>query len=108
MVGRKAKHHARKVGLGEARYTTMTRRGGSQGVGNILQGGGTINMTVWFAYLGPFGGNGEKGRRITHIFSHTDHGEASAVGSRRDMGDAWAGVVREAVVTQSEITYIWR
>ena len=36
----------------------MTRRSIPQVVGNILQGGVTSNITVWFGDLGPFGGNG--------------------------------------------------
>ena len=58
-------------------------RGGPQGVRNILQGGVTSNINVWFVDLGPFGGNGEEGRRITHIFSQIYHGEASAANNRR-------------------------
>ena len=78
----------RKVGLGEAGDTTKTRRGKHQGVRNVLQGGGTSNITLWFGVLGPFGGNVEEGRRSTHIFSQADHGEARASESGKDMGYA--------------------
>ena len=88
MAGGKAKNNALKVGLGEAGDTATTRRVGPQGVENVLQGGGTSEITVWFGDLGPFGGNGEKGRRSTHDFSQTNHGEVSAADSRRDIGDA--------------------
>ena len=87
MDGGKAKHHARKVSLVEAGNTAKTRREESQGVGNVLQGGGTSNITVRFGDLGPFGENGEEGRRITHRFSQSYHSEARSAGSRQDMGD---------------------
>ena len=35
------KHHAQKVGLGWVGETAETGRGGTQGVGKVLQGGGT-------------------------------------------------------------------
>ena len=74
--------------MGEDGDTATTRRGIPQGVGNVLQGGGTSNITVLFGYFGPFGGNGEEGRRNTNRFSLIDHGEYSAADSRRYMGDA--------------------
>ena len=46
MADGKAKHHVHKVGLGEAGDTATTRRGGPQGVGIFLQGGGTSNITI--------------------------------------------------------------
>ena len=91
MDGGKAKHPARKFGLGQAGYNATTIRGGPQGVGNVLQGGVTSDITIWFRDLGPFGGNVKEGRRRTHIFSQTDHKETSAVDSRQDMGDAQVG-----------------
>ena len=53
------KHHARKVGMGEARDTTLTGRGGSQGVGKFLQVGGTDDSIVWVVNMGPLGVNGK-------------------------------------------------
>ena len=38
-----------------------------------------------------FGGNGAEGRKNTHVFSATDHGEASTTSIRQDMGDYWGG-----------------
>ena len=66
-------------------------KGRTQGVSNVLQGGITSDINIWFRDLGPFGGNGKEGRRSTHIFSQTDHKEASAEDSRQDMGDAQGG-----------------
>ena len=37
-----AKHHAHKVGMGEARDTTLTGGGRYEGFGKFLQGGGEI------------------------------------------------------------------
>ena len=76
---------------GESGDTAMMRRGGPQGAGNVSQVDGTNDITVWFVYFGPFGGNEEEVRRSTHIFSHTDHGEASVADIRRYMGDARSG-----------------
>ena len=87
-----AKRHVGKVSLGKDGDTANTRRGGPQGVGNVLQGGGTSDITVWLGYLGPFGGNSEEGIRSTHGFSQIDHGEAILADSRRYMGDIRGGI----------------
>ena len=41
--------------------------------------------------MGPFGGNGEEGKRGTHMIPHTDNEEAREVGRRRDIGDSRGG-----------------
>ena len=41
-----AKHHARKVGLGEAGDTNLTGGGRSQGVSKFIQGGGAGDYIV--------------------------------------------------------------
>ena len=41
--------------------------------------------------MGPFGGNGEEGRRVTYRVPQTYHGEASVGDRRRDVGDACGG-----------------
>ena len=86
----------KKVSLGETGDTAPTGRVRTQGGGNVLQGGGTRDISVWFGDLGPFGRNGEECRRGTHGIPQTDHGEASESDSRRDVGYARAEVVREA------------
>ena len=58
MASDKAKHHAHKVSLGEVGDTVMMGRSGPQGVGNVLQGGGTSGTTFWICYFGDFSGNG--------------------------------------------------
>ena len=69
--------------------------------GNFLQDSGPSDINLWFGDVGPFGGNVEEGRRGTHRFPHTDHGEASAADRRREVGDAQgvssAGSGRNAV-----------
>ena len=72
----------------EAGNNDTMRRGGPQCVGNVLQGGGTSDITVWFGDLSPFSGNGEECRRRTRGFYQTDHVEASTADIRRYMGDA--------------------
>ena len=52
-----------QVDLGGAGDTATNRKGGPQGIINVLQGGGTSNITVWFGELSPFGGNGEESIR---------------------------------------------
>ena len=52
-----AKHHARKVDLGEARDTNLTGGGRYQGVGMFLQGGGAGDSIVWVRNVGTFGIN---------------------------------------------------
>ena len=61
-----AEHHARKVGMGDTGDTDPTGRGRPQGGGNVLQGGGSRNTTVWVGYVGPSGRNVEEGGRDTH------------------------------------------
>ena len=52
-------HHARKVGLGGTGDTAQTEMSRTQGGRNVLQGGGPIDITVWFRDVGSFCGNGE-------------------------------------------------
>ena len=61
-----AEHHARKVGLGGTGDTVPTRRGRPQGIGNVLQGGGSGDTTIWVRDVGNFGGNVEEGVRDAH------------------------------------------
>ena len=75
MAGYYEKHHARKVGLGEARDTTLTGGGRSQGVGKFLQGGGAGDSIVWVGNMGPFGFNGKEDRGDAHGVTANDHGE---------------------------------
>ena len=45
--------------MGETGDAAPTGRGRPQGGGNVLQGGGPCNNTVWSGDMGTFGGNGE-------------------------------------------------
>ena len=69
-----AKRHALKVGLGDARDTTLTGEGRSQGVGKFLQGVVAGDSIVWVINVGPFGVNVKEDRGYAHIVSATDHG----------------------------------
>ena len=80
-----AKHHARKVGLGEARDTTFTGGGRSQGVGKFLQVGGAGDSIVWVRNVGPFGINGKEDIGNAHRVPTNDHGEESKAIMRWDM-----------------------
>ena len=71
--------------MGETGDTDTAVRVRPQGGGNVLQGGGTIDTTVWFGDVGIFGGNGEEGGRGTHRVPQIDHREASAAVRRRDV-----------------------
>ena len=51
---------------GEARDTTLTGRGRSQGVGKFLQGGGEGDSIVWVGNVGPFRVNGKEDRGDAH------------------------------------------
>ena len=68
-----------------------TRGGGTQGVRNVLLGGGADNSTVWVGDVGPFVVNGEEGGRGIHWYSFSYHGESSEADKRQDMEDAWGG-----------------
>ena len=70
-----AKHHAYKVGLGQARDTTSTGGGRKQVVGKFLQGGGAGNSIVWVGNVGPFGVNGKEARGDAHGVPANDHRE---------------------------------
>ena len=52
--------------MGEARETTLTGRGRSQGVGKFLQGGGEGDSIVWVGNVGPFRVNGKEDRGDAH------------------------------------------
>ena len=58
MASCSAEHHARKVVMGETGGTALTGRGRTKGVGNVVQGGGSSDTTVWFGDVGTFGSNG--------------------------------------------------
>ena len=88
MVGCAAKHHACKVGLGEARDTTLTGGGRYQGVGKFLQGGGAGDSIVWVGNVGTFDVNGKEDRGDVHGAPVNDYGEVSESIRRWDMGDA--------------------
>ena len=87
MAGCAAKHHARKVGLGEARDTTPTGVGRSQGVGKLLQGSGAGHSVVRVRNMGPFGVNGKEDIGNTHRIPTNDHREESKAMRRWDTGD---------------------
>ena len=72
------KRHSRKVGMGEVGDTAETRRGGTKGVRNSLQGSITSGTTFWILDLGDFGGYGVECRGNTHVFSSIYHWETSA------------------------------
>ena len=91
MTGCAAEHHAHKVGLGETGDTALTGRGRTQGVGNVLHGGGAGNPNVRVGDVGPFGGNRKEGGRDTHWVPSEYHEEVSAAGRIRDVGDARGG-----------------
>ena len=82
----KTKNHAIKDSLGEVRETVKVGRYGPQGVVNVLQGGVTSGTNFWIRDVGTIGGN-----RDTHGVSDTYNKEASAMDSRRDMGDNQGG-----------------
>ena len=86
------KHHARKVSLREARDTTLTGEGRSQGVGKFLKGSGTGNSIVWVGNVGPFSVNGKEDRGDAHGVPDNVHGEESKVISIWDKGDAWGRI----------------
>ena len=83
-----SKHHALKVGLGEARDTTAAGGGRYQGAGKFLHGGGAGNSIVWVRNVGPFGVNGKEDRGDAHGVPENDHGEESEAIRRWDMGDS--------------------
>ena len=76
-----AEHHSRNDGMGENGYNDPTERGRPQGVGIFFRA----------VVMGPLGGNGEEGEGVTHWVTSTDHGEASELFRRQDMGDAQSG-----------------
>ena len=86
MSSNKRKYHARKDSLGEVGKTVKMVREGPQGVGNVLQGGGTSGTNFWLVDFGNYGSNGDIGH--IHGFSETNQGEARATNIRRDMGDS--------------------
>ena len=77
--------------MGETGDTALKRENTTQGFGNFLQGGGAGDSIVWVGYVGPFGENGEEGRRDTHRISLSYHVEESEGNRRQDIGDAWGG-----------------
>ena len=100
------RHHARKVGLGEARETTSTGGGRYQGVGKFIKGSGAGNSIVWVGNVGPFGVNGKEDRGDTHVVPANDRGKRA-----NQLGDGTWGIpgaegIREAAGTQSDRIYI--
>ena len=83
-----SKHHVRKVGLGEARDTTLMVGGRSQGVGKFLQGGGAGDSIVWFRNMGRFGVNSKNDKGESHGVPENDHRKESKAIRRWDMGDS--------------------
>ena len=69
--------------------TALTIGDRTQGIGNVLHGGGAGNSTVWVEEEGPFGNNGEECGRYTHWVPLSDHREASEATKIRDIGDSW-------------------
>ena len=92
MAGCAAKNHERKVGLREARDTTLTGEGRSQGVGKFIQGGGTGNSIVWVRNVGPFSVNGKEDGEDAHVVPANVHGEESKSIIRWDKADAWGRI----------------
>ena len=78
--------------MGETGDTALKRGNTTQGIENFLQGGGAGDYIVWVGYLGPFGKNGEEGRRDTHRVPLSYHVEESEGNRRQDIGDAWGGM----------------
>ena len=77
--------------MGETGDNDTTEKGRTQGVGNILQCGGTGNPTVRVGDMGTFVVNGEEGLRDTHWVPLEYHREASAEVSIQDVGKTWGG-----------------
>ena len=88
MAGFAGKHHALKVGMGEARDTTSAGGGRYRSVGKFLQGGDAGNSIVWVGNVGPFGVNGKENRGNAHGVPVNCHGEESKAIRRWDMVDA--------------------
>ena len=86
------KHHASNVGLREAKDTTLTGEGRSQGVGKFIQGGGTGNSIVWVRNMGPFSVNEKEDREDAHVVPANVHGEESKSIIRWDKADAWGRI----------------
>ena len=61
--------------MGEARDTTSTGGGISQGVGKFLLGGGAGDSIVWVENVGPLGVNVTGVIGDTHGVPAGDHGE---------------------------------
>ena len=59
----------------EARDTTSTGGGRSQGVGKFLQGGGADDSSAWVRNVGPFDVNGKGDRGDTHGVPAINHGK---------------------------------
>ena len=85
-----------KVSLGETGNTAPTGRGRTHGGGNVLQGGGPSDITVWFGDVGTFGGNGKEDRRVTQRVPHKYHGETIVADRRREVGDDRGGSSAES------------
>ena len=82
------KHYARKVGLGEARYTPLIGGGRYQGIEKFLQGGGAGDSIVWVRKVVTFGVNGKEDIGDANGVPENDHGEESEAIRIPDMGDA--------------------
>ena len=74
--------------MGEARDTTSTGGGRSQGVVKFLQGGGAGNYIVWVGNVGHFAFNGKEDRGNAHGVPDNYHGEEDETIRIWDMGDA--------------------
>ena len=76
------------VVLGEARDTTLTVGGRSQGASKFLQGGDAGDSIVWVINVGPFGFNSKEDRGDAHGVTENDHREEIKTIRRWDMGYA--------------------
>ena len=77
--------------MGETGDTAPKIRGRIQGGRNVLQGGGTSDITVWFGDVCLFVSNGEEGRRVTHRLTYTDNVGMGPADRIKDVGYARGG-----------------
>ena len=77
LAGCVAKSHACKVGLGEARDTTLMVGGRKKGVSKFIQGVGAGDSIVWVGNVGTFGVNCKEDRGDAHGVPANYHREES-------------------------------
>ena len=72
----------------QARYSTATGGGRSEGVSKFLQGSGAGDSIVWVRNVRPFGVNEKEDRGDTHIVPANDHRKKNEEIRRWEMGDS--------------------